>query len=531
MKSILNKTYLSRLFKQPTRGSWLTEALLLAVILMAVATLYALRITQLEMHTLAKPQQNHDLWYVTNTALELHNLGRVARKADATETLQDARDELEVRLDVLASLLKPAEFAPKVSKTILHTLPQAQQTLNALSERIEAWSYRLANSADPAQVIQEIVNQADALSENLRHVVLAVHIASTNAQDQARIKHYEHFVLLAWILLALLIGITLLVIKLIRDRQIMKRLSSHLEALNKRLEMRVNRRTRQLAESKALLMFILDASPSEAALVNAETGDVLFINKTLLDKLELSSPPEQLFLRSLLVDTVQGEAFLDELDQYGRVDNWEAQVMPHKPYWSSLSAKLVEIEGKLAHLLWGFDVSEHRSLLNLLETQANTDSLTKLYNRRAFYKLGEQVLDGCKRYEHPCSVLMIDIDHFKQINDTHGHAVGDEAICSLSQTLRDTLREADIIGRMGGEEFAVLLPHTDQQQALESAERLRQAVAATPINSTTGTLQMTISIGAAVFNPQHSTTLEQMLITADKALYQAKTTGRNRVEI
>src|SRR3990167_8216832 len=99
MKSILNKTYLGGLFKQPTRGSWLTEALLLAVILMAVATLYALRITQLEMHTLAKPQQNHDLWYVTNTALELHNLGRVARKADATETLQDARDELEVRLE------------------------------------------------------------------------------------------------------------------------------------------------------------------------------------------------------------------------------------------------------------------------------------------------------------------------------------------------------------------------------------------------------------------------------------------------
>jgi len=531
MKSILNKSYLNRLFKRPARDSWLTEVLLLTVILMAAATLFALRITQLEMHALAKPQQNHDLWYVTNTALELHNLGRVARQASTAQTPQDARDELEVRLDVLASLLKPAEFAPKVSKTILHTLPQAQQTLNTLSERIESWSYRLANSADPAQVIQEVVQYNDELAEGLRHVVLAVHIASTNAQDQARISHYEQFALLGWILVTLLVGITALVIKLIWDRQIMKRLSSHLESLNKRLEMRVNRRTRQLAESKALLMFILDASPSEAALVNAESGDVLFINKTLLDKLELSAPPPQLFLKNLLVDTEQGEAFLEELDQYGRVDNWEAQIMPHKPYWSSLSAKLVEIEGKLAHLLWGFDISEHRTLLNLLETQANTDSLTKLYNRRAFYKLGEQVLDGCKRYEHPCSVLMIDIDHFKQINDTHGHAVGDEAICSLSQTLRDTLREADIIGRMGGEEFAVLLPHTDQQQALESAERLRQAVASTAITSATGNLQMTISIGAAVFNAQQNATLEQMLITADKALYQAKMAGRNRVEI
>jgi diguanylate cyclase (GGDEF)-like protein len=531
MKFILNKTYIKRLFKKPTHEGWLTEALLLAVILMAAATLFALRITQLEMQSLAKPHQNHDFWYVTNTALELHNLGRVARKASTAEAQPDMRDALEVRLDVLASLLTPAEFAPKVSRSLLRTLPDALQTLDKINKRVESWSYRLVNSTDPAQVTQEIVEQIDELSESLRHVVLAIHIASTNEQDQARIDQYEQFALLNWILLALLVGITVLVIKLIRDRKIMKRLASHLESLNKRLEVRVNRRTRQLAESKALLMFILDASPSEAALVNAESGDVLFINKTLLDKLELNTPPQQLFLKNLLVDTEKGQTFLEELDQYGSVDSWEAQIMPHKPQWSSLSAKLVEIEGKLAHLLWGFDVSEHRKLLSLLETQANTDSLTKLYNRRAFYKLGEQMLDSCKRYEHPCSVLMIDIDHFKQINDSHGHAVGDEAICSLSQTLRDTLRDADIIGRMGGEEFAVLLPHTEQQQALESAERVRQAVASTPVSSSSGNLQMSISIGVAVFDAQQEATLEQILITADKALYQAKVAGRNRVEI
>ncbi|HLD09186.1 MAG TPA: hypothetical protein VJB68_03980, partial [Methylophilaceae bacterium] len=268
MKSILNKFFLNRLFKRPARDSWLTEMLLLAVILMAVATLFALRITQLEMHALAKPHQNNELWYVTNTALELHNLGRVARAAAATPPQAD-HDELSVRLEVLSSLLEPAEFAPRVSKSILPTLPNALQTLEKLSERTESWSYRLANSADPSQVTQEIATQVDELSEGLRHVVLAVHIASSIAQDNIRISHYQQFALLAWILVALLVGITLLVIKLIWDRQIMKRLSSHLESLNKRLETRVNRRTRQLAESKALLMFILDASPSEAALVNA----------------------------------------------------------------------------------------------------------------------------------------------------------------------------------------------------------------------------------------------------------------------
>lgn len=531
MKSTLNKSFLYMLFKKPRPSGWLTEGLLVAVILMAAATLFALRITQLEMNNSAAPNQHHDLWHATNITLELHNLARVARQAGTADDPQDAIDELEVRFEVLRSMLSPSELSPQTPQTLIQLLPNAQQTFNTITERLDTWSYRLENSANPLQVAAEVAAQTDNLAESMRHVVLAVHIASTNAQDQNRITHHQRFAMLNWILLALLVGISALVVKLIKDRQVMKRLSAHLESLNKRLEFRVSRRTRQLAESKALLMFILDASPSEAALVNAESGDVLFINKTLLDKLGLNTAPDRLFLKDLLVDTHKGEVFVDELEQYGRVDNWEAQVMPHRPYWSSLSAKLVEIEGKLAHLLWGFDVSEHRKLLDLLETQANTDSLTQLYNRRAFFKFGEQVLDGCKRYNHPCSVLMIDIDHFKKINDTYGHAVGDEAICSLSRTLRATLREADIIGRMGGEEFAVLLPHTDREQMLESAERLRQAVAERPVQSAAGEVPMTISIGAAVFGAHHSTTLEQMLVAADDALYRAKTAGRNRVEI
>lgn len=531
MKFTLHNAHLFRLFKRPSHSAWLTEVLFLAVILMAAVTLYAMRIAQLEIHALAKPDQHSNLWHVTNIALEMHYLDQVARAINASAAPQDSYDELSLRLDVLGSLLMPTDFAHQSPQPILQRLPDAQQTLDSIGESVDNWSNRLTNNADTAQVALEIAEQAGDLSESLRRVVLAVHIASSNALDLERIGHYEQFTLLSWVLLALLLGITAMATKLIWDRQAMKRLSAHLKSLNKRLKVRVNRHTRQLAESKALLMFILDASPSEVALVNAETGDVLFINKTLLDKLELDTPPEQLFLKNLLIDTKQGEAFLEELDQYGRVDNWEAQVMPHKPYWSSLSAKLVEIEGKLAHLLWAFDVSEHRKLLGILESQANTDLLTSLYNRRAFYEFGEQVLDSCKRYEHPCSLLMIDIDHFKQINDTYGHAVGDEAIRNLGQTLRDTLREADIIGRIGGEEFAVLLPHTDQLKALECSERLRLAVAASSIQSAIGNLQMTISIGATVFDPQQGATLKDMLNSADSALYKAKMAGRNRVEI
>jgi diguanylate cyclase (GGDEF)-like protein len=530
MKSILNKYQSLRRLKRILRGNWLTEGILLAVILMIVITLVALRIAQLEMNALARPHQTTDRWKITNIALEVHNLDHLAVVAMKSPD-PHIYDSLAVRLEVLGSLLVEDEADDLAPKNLVFNLPESKATLDKLRTYIDTWIYQLANTADPKATVADINEKVGELVHDVRSAVLAVHIASSIDQDNIRISQYNRLAVLNWILAALLVGIAALVLKLIMDRQAAKRMSKHLAHVNKRLESRVNRRTRQLAESKELLRFILDASPSEAALVSAETGDVLFINKTLLDRMERSTPPEKLFLKSLLVDRQKGEEFLDELEQFGRVDNLQTQLMPDKPYWSSVSAKLVEIEGKLAHLLWGFDVTEHRKLLSLLEAQANTDSMTQLYNRRAFYQLGEQILDSSKRYNHSCSLLMLDIDHFKQINDTYGHAAGDLAIVTLSETLRTHLRDADIIGRMGGEEFAILLPHTDQTQAMDSAERLRLAVAKQPIHSASGSFNMTISVGTAVFNEHETDTLELLLVTADKALYRAKQYGRNRVEI
>jgi len=159
---------------------------------------------------------------------------------------------------------------------------------------------------------------------------------------------------------------------------------------------------------------------------------------------------------------------------------------------------------------------------------ANTDELTELRNRRAFMEAGELLLRQCRRYPQQLAALLIDIDHFKTINDRYGHHVGDQAIRRVADALTAALRETDIIGRLGGEEFAVLMPHTDRAAALHAAERLRQAVANLKIGLLSGgPLTTTISVGVAPY--ETGITLDNLLMHADMALYQAKNLGRNRV--
>ncbi|HTY04564.1 MAG TPA: sensor domain-containing diguanylate cyclase [Rhodocyclaceae bacterium] len=166
-----------------------------------------------------------------------------------------------------------------------------------------------------------------------------------------------------------------------------------------------------------------------------------------------------------------------------------------------------------------------------LERQAHTDSLTGLLNRRHFLTLAEKELSRAERYGGPVAVLMMDIDHFKKINDTYGHQIGDEVLQRLAERCRLELRDIDAIGRMGGEEFAVLLPQTEADVALEVAERLRQVIAETAVPLDRGLpLHFTVSIGVAATRgavPNIDTLLSQ----ADDALYEAKDAGRNRIAV
>lgn len=177
----------------------------------------------------------------------------------------------------------------------------------------------------------------------------------------------------------------------------------------------------------------------------------------------------------------------------------------------------------------GVDTTDRQAMMKVLEHQAHTDPLTQVANRGHFVEVANQELARCRRYGHQLSLWMLDVDHFKAVNDTYGHHVGDVALQSLMATSREALRDWDIVGRMGGEEFAVLLPETDSMQALDVAERLRMAVAATDIPVEDGkVVHMTISTGIATAN-DGDVTVETLLERADKALYEAKHTGRNKV--
>ncbi|MBC7953055.1 MAG: diguanylate cyclase [Rhodospirillaceae bacterium] len=177
------------------------------------------------------------------------------------------------------------------------------------------------------------------------------------------------------------------------------------------------------------------------------------------------------------------------------------------------------------------DITERRRMEDELRRQATYDPLTGVVNRRHFLDRGITEIDRRRRYRHPLSLLMLDLDRFKLINDAHGHAAGDVALKQVVKILTPLLRETDVLARVGGEEFVALLPDTDCAGATILAERLRKAVAETAIAAGGVRLPVTVSIGIASDVGESEEIIEEAMDRADGALYRAKNAGRNRVEL
>lgn len=169
----------------------------------------------------------------------------------------------------------------------------------------------------------------------------------------------------------------------------------------------------------------------------------------------------------------------------------------------------------------------HNRMMEQAMAAANRDFLTGAWSRRAFFELAERELVRVRRTGRALSLLLFDVDHFKQINDTHGHAIGDRVLQEIVQRAEKEIRGMDCIARVGGEEFAVLLPETDAAAAMIIAERLRLTLAAAPEAAQIRLVPCTVSIGMAVRTEQES--VADLMRRADTALYQAKAGGRNRI--
>ncbi len=289
----------------------------------------------------------------------------------------------------------------------------------------------------------------------------------------------------------------------------------------------------ELREAEQRFRLLAENTPFPVVISDLATSEILYINHKTAEKFEVSA--NFVVGKSTLdfyVNTHDREQIKQKLEHQGYLENLEIQLKTAngKPFWACVSMSLITFDGVEAALTAMMDITEQYNLKKRLAKLAMTDQLTNLHNRRYFLLQGNIEVKRSIRYNHPLSLLMIDLDHFKKVNDTYGHEVGDHVLQHIALLLRSVLREFDILGRLGGEEFTLLLPNTDQSGAYQLAERLRGLIEEYPYHADGLLIPLTVSIGLKMIDATCQT-LDDLMDQADTALYQAKGAGRNRVVI
>lgn len=217
---------------------------------------------------------------------------------------------------------------------------------------------------------------------------------------------------------------------------------------------------------------------------------------------------------------------------------WEYKNPVNQRWFLCRDRAIYWTDGRLVRMQIATDITDRKEMEMALKAAhrearaaALRDELTGLYNRRAFFELGERLLVRAKRQYSPLAILMCDLDHFKKINDTYGHEAGDQVLRAIGQLLREKVRDSDIAARIGGEEFALLLPETSVREAMNLADRLLQLLRSLRVEHNGQTIRPTASIGLAMKQPQDTHNLEQLLSRADHAMYLSKAAGRDRLSL
>lgn len=285
---------------------------------------------------------------------------------------------------------------------------------------------------------------------------------------------------------------------------------------------------KQKAEEKYRILFeqagesIVVANGLKTILSNPRTENLFGYTQDELLSLSLILlvfPDDREFVKERYEKISSGENFTDTME-------FRIQTKDGSIKWVEMRASKLNL-GDGSVLCFFLDSTRRKEMELQLQEMATRDSMTSLLNRRAFFDAAERETARSRRYETPLSVVMIDADHFKQINDNYGHSVGDDVLKYLSELILLEARETDVAARFGGEEFVVLLPGATMNSARSFAERLRLRVEQSPVESSGGIVNYTVSIGCAFFKLEEN--IEMLVARADEAMYQAKKAGRNRV--
>ncbi|MBF0354030.1 MAG: diguanylate cyclase [Alphaproteobacteria bacterium] len=318
-----------------------------------------------------------------------------------------------------------------------------------------------------------------------------------------------------------------------RDISAHIRAVSALRTLNKTLETRVSERTKDLTNANAFLETLLEAIPTPVWWKDVEEcflgynrafrkffglAQDTWLGERMDAVLPLKMPAEQ-SQPALPFQQVRPPI---EYETELRLNDGQRNVIVSEKSWAGHSN---EFSGTIGVLL---DITHRKTMEEELRLLATTDSLTGINNRRHFMEIATAETERARRYGHTLSAMMLDIDHFKKVNDTYGHAAGDDVLRAMTKICSSILRKGDALGRLGGEEFAILLPETEIKGALTLAERLRENIAQAQVQSGIDTIRFTTSIGVSQLYPGEQS-VEALLSRADDALYEAKNSGRNKV--
>jgi len=312
--------------------------------------------------------------------------------------------------------------------------------------------------------------------------------------------------------------------------------SSRFSQLNSTIQTQSRERSKietDLRQLQADHRTLFEKTPLSIIVCQQQTGQLLSVNQRAAATFGID--PAQLDKRQVSEFFARPRDLLELIRQVNQQEDpqglqYEMISASGESFWAEISASPILVENTPAILISLLDLSANKELEKRIENLVMTDNLTGLLNRHYFFHEGHEEIKRVHRYPHPLSLIVLDIDHLKQVNDLYGHMAGDSVLKEFALHLLSNLRDVDRVGRLGGDEFAILMSSTDIDKATLVAQRLCKKIAAVPIFTAGQSISITVSIGVSHFYlPRQN--LDDLIINADKALERAKQSGCNQVVI